>query len=195
MSKKNLIQSLLVELSHKSVGVPEFLKLAEENPDIIDFLNFKTLEELSEYVYEADYTEFNYLREEASRYLNKKHETIQKEIEEIVRSSQELGIDFPILLDAFQKSKEIYLTKKIKDNLENTEANQIKKGQMDKVNILAKNYGKKDPKKLKIELSSDNYDRPLVLNYDGRYYLVAGNTRLATASAMGIKPKIYLATL
>jgi hypothetical protein len=158
MSRKNLIQSLLVELSHKSVGVPEFLKLAEENPDIIDFLNFKTLEELSEYVYE-------------------------------------LGIEFPILLDAFQKSKEIYLTKKIKDNLENTEANQIKKGQMDKVNILAKNYGKKDPKKLKIELSSDNYDRPLVLNYDGRYYLVAGNTRLATASAMGIKPKIYLATL
>lgn len=192
---KNLIKSYLVELSHKSVGVPEFLKMAEENQDVIDFLNFKNLEELSEYVYESDYTEFNYLREQASRYLNKKHKTIQKELEEITRTSLELNIDFPTLLKAFENSKEVYLTKKIKDRLENSESNQVKKGEMDKVLSIAKKYGKTDPKKLKIELSSDNYDRPLVLSFDNRYYLVSGNTRLVTASAMGMKPKIYLATL
>lgn len=195
MSSKNKIREYLTELSHKSVGVPEFLDLVEKNPDVLEFLNFKSLEDLSEYVLESDYTEFNYLREQASRYLSKKHDTIQKEMPEIVRTSKELKIDLDALIEAFRKSKEIYLSKKIHERLENTESNQIKKGEMDKAISIAKKYGKKDPKKIKIELSSENYDRPLILNFNNRYYLVAGNTRLSTAAAMGMKPKIYLASL
>ena len=195
MNSKNRIRKYLTELSHRSVGVPEFLDLVEKNPDVLEFLNFKSIEDLSEHVLESDYTEFNYLREQASKYLSKKHDTIQKEMPELIRTSKELKLDLDTLVDAFRKSREIYLSKKIHDRLENTESNQINKGEMSKVISLSKQYGKEDPKKLKILLSSGNYERPLVLNFDNRYYLVAGNTRLSTASAMGIKPKIYLASL
>jgi hypothetical protein len=77
-------------------------------------------------------------------------------------------------------------------NLENTECNTIKKGEMKKVIALAKKYNKQNPLELKKALESGDYKRPLILKFGDRYHLVAGNTRLCTAMAMGIKPKVLI---
>ena len=198
---KNSIKNYLVELSSKSVGVDEFIKLIEDNPDLIDYLNFPNIEDIKEYVLYSDFAEFDQLRSEASKYLKNKYKTLESEMDEIQRTVQDLNrenvLDISVddLLNAFKKSKEITLDKKIWSKLENTESNQIKRGQFDKVLELAKKYDKTNPNNLKNQLKSGEYKRPLILNFGDRYYLVAGNTRLSTAAAMGIKPIVYLASI
>jgi len=198
---KNSIKNYLVELSGKSVGVDEFIKLIEDNPDLIDYLNFPNIEDIKEYILYSDFAEFDQLRSEASKYLKNKYKTLESEMDEIQRTVQDLNrenvLDISVddLLNAFRKSKEITLDKKIWSKLENTESNQIKRGQFDKVLDLAKKYDKTNPNNLKNQLKSGEYKRPLILNFGDRYYLVAGNTRLSTAAAMGIKPRVYLASI
>jgi len=198
---KNSIKNYLVELSSKSVGVDEFIKLIEDNPDLIDYLNFPNIEDIKEYILYSDFAEFDQLRSEASKYLKNKYKTLESEMDEIQRTVQDLNrenvLDISVddLLNAFKKSKEITLDKKIWSKLENTESNQIKRGQFDKVLELAKKYDKTNPNNLKNQLKSGEYKRPLILNFGDRYYLVAGNTRLSTAAAMGIKPIVYLASI
>lgn len=198
---KSTIKNYLVELSGKSVGVEEFIKLIENNPDLIDHLGFPNIEDIKEYVLYSDFEEFDQLRSEASKYMKNKFRNLDSEIDEIQRTVQDLNrdgiLDISVddLMNAFRKSKEIILDKKIWSKLENTESNQIKKGQFDKVMELAKRYNKSNPNNLREKLKSGDYKRPLVLNFGDRYYLVAGNTRLSTAAAMGMKPKVFLATI
>lgn len=198
---KNTIKNYLVELSSKSVGVEEFIKLIENNPDLIDHLGFPNIEDIKEYVLYSDFEEFDQLRSEASKYMKNKFRNLDSEMDEIQRTVQDLNrdgiLDISVddLMNAFRKSKEIILDKKIWSKLENTESNQIKKGQFDKVMELAKRYNKSNPNNLREKLKSGDYKRPLVLNFGDRYYLVAGNTRLSTAAAMGMKPKVFLATI
>lgn len=127
---------------------------------------------------------------------------IADEIEELQRVVQDLKRkeDFDIslgkLVTAFSKSKEVKLTNDIWDNLENTESNNIEKGQMNSVKKIAKRYGKTDPETLAKALESGEYHRPLIVKFDNdRYHLVAGNTRLCTAKAMGITPKVFIADM
>jgi hypothetical protein len=37
-----------------------------------------------------------------------------------------------------------------------------------------------------------DYHRPMILKFGDRYYLVAGNTRLSTAAALGIRPIVLI---
>jgi hypothetical protein len=99
------------------------------------------------------------------------------------------------VLSAFQNSKEVILDNNIWSKLENTESNQIKKGEMKKVVELAKKYNKSSPLKLKKAIQSGDYGRPLILKFGDRYHLVAGNTRLCTAAAMGVQPKVFIGEL
>ena len=99
------------------------------------------------------------------------------------------------LVDAFDKSKEVTLSDDIWGKLENTESNAIGKGDMDSVYHIAKTYDKSDPDKLKSKFEDGSYKRPLILKFDNRYHLVGGNTRLCTASAMGINPKVFIGVL
>ena len=198
---KSTIKNYLVELSSKSVGVEEFIKLIENNPDLIDHLGFPNIEDIKEYVLYSDFEEFDQLRSEASKYMKNKFRNLDSEMDEIQRTVQDLNrdgiLDISVddLMNAFRKSKEVILDKKIWSKLENTESNQIKKGQFDKVIELAKRYNKSNPNNLREKLKSGDYKRPLVLNFGDRYYLVAGNTRLSTAAAMGMKPKVFLASI
>lgn len=198
---RNSIKGYLVELSNKSVGVEEFIKLIEDNTDLIDHLGFPNIEDIKEYVLYSDFEEFDQLRSEASKYMKNKFRNLDSEMDEIQRTVQDLNrdgiLDISVddLMNAFRKSKEIILDKKIWSKLENTESNQIKKGQFDKVIELAKRYNKSNPNNLREKLKSGDYKRPLVLNFGDRYYLVAGNTRLSTAAAMGMKPKVFLASI
>jgi hypothetical protein len=65
-------------------------------------------------------------------------------------------------------------------------------GDFDAVDEIAKKYDKTDPKILAKALKSGVYKRPLILNINDSYILVAGNTRLCTAAAMGMKPKVFI---
>jgi hypothetical protein len=48
---------------------------------------------------------------------------------------------------------------------------------------------------LKKALKSGDYPRPMILKYGDRYHLVAGNTRLCTAAALGMKPQVLIAEI
>ncbi len=66
---------------------------------------------------------------------------------------------------------------------------------MKKVIQIAKKYNKENPLVLKKALQSGDYKRPLILKFGDRFHLVAGNTRLCTAAAMGMKPKVLIGEL
>ena len=68
-------------------------------------------------------------------------------------------------------------------------------GELKKVLDLDKKYKKQDPKRLKTALLSGDYRRPLILQLGNRYHLVAGNTRLSTAAALGMTPKVIIGKL
>ena len=126
---------------------------------------------------------------------------IEGEMEEIQRVAQYLNRDegFHVkvneLVDIFEKSIETTLSDDVWKKLENTESNTIKKGDMDAAQKVSKMYDKSDPDKLKRRFEDGSYKRPLILKFNDRYHLVAGNTRLSTAAAMGINPKVFIGVL
>tara|TARA_Y100000589_G_scaffold327052_1_gene368118 strand:- start:3569 stop:5374 length:1806 start_codon:yes stop_codon:yes gene_type:complete len=87
------------------------------------------------------------------------------------------------------------LSSEIWDVLENTESNEIEKGDFDSVFRLAQRYGKSNPLKLIKKLKEGSYNPPIIVRYDDNYRLVAGNTRLCTASALGITPEVLIVDL
>jgi len=129
---------------------------------------------------------------------NKKRPNISGEMDEFQRLSQELSRDENIeisvedIVKSFENAEEKTLTKDIWKKLENTESNEIEKGDMDSVIKVAKKYNKTNPKKLAQSLKSGNYSRPLILKLGDRYILVAGNTRLCTSAALGMEPKVFI---
>ena len=66
---------------------------------------------------------------------------------------------------------------------------------MDKVEKLAKKYNKTSPKILAKAITKDEYQPPIILKFGDRYHLVAGNTRLCTAAALGINPRVIIGEL
>jgi len=136
--------------------------------------------------------------------LNKENHirpNIEGEMDELQRLSQDLKRDEDIdvsvddLVKAFQESEEQTLSNDVWINLENTESNEIEKGDWDSVMNIAKKYKKTNPKKLKISIEKGDYSRPLIVKLGERYILVAGNTRLCTAAAMGVNPKVFIANI
>jgi len=123
---------------------------------------------------------------------------IEGEMDEFQRISQDLRRDEKIdisveeLVRAFDGLKEQTLTDDVWPKLENTESNEIEKGDMDAVNDIAKMYHKTDPNKLIKVIKSGDYHRPLILKMGDRYILIAGNTRLCTAAAMGVNPMVFI---
>lgn len=126
---------------------------------------------------------------------------LENEMDELQRVVQDLSRDEDItvsvdeLVNVFNDAKEVTLSDEIWSNLENTESNEIKKGDMDSVMNIAKTYKKTNPNKLVQAIKSGEYKRPLILKFGDRYHLVAGNTRLCTAAAMGVNPKVYIGTI
>jgi hypothetical protein len=123
---------------------------------------------------------------------------IQGEMDEFQRLSQDLAREDDInisvdeIVNAFKKSKEETLSSDVWAELENTESNEIEKGDINSVMKIAKMYNKTNPKKLVEVLKSGSYQRPLILKLGGRHILVAGNTRLCTAAAIGMNPKVFI---
>lgn len=131
-------------------------------------------------------TDSNFIRESVN---------IDNEFEEIERviQDEDLNIKPELLLKLFKDSKEVKLTNDIWTKLENTDSNDLKKDDWDYVSDIAKKYNKTNPNILKKSLEDNTYDKPLIIKYNNRYILVAGNTRLTTARAMGINPNVVIA--
>ena len=123
---------------------------------------------------------------------------IEGEMDEFQRISQDLRRDEKIdisveeLVRSFDGLKEQTLTDDVWPKLENTESNEIEKGDIEAVNDIAKMYNKTNPKKLIKAIKSGEYERPLILKMGDRYILIAGNTRLCTAAAMGVNPMVFI---
>jgi hypothetical protein len=129
--------------------------------------------------------------------LRRKKDPINDEIEEIERTVEDLsrkGIETSVddVVNAFRKGVEIEIPLEVWGKLENTHSNQIKMGEMDKVRKIAKEFNKTNPTKLAKALMGGVYDRPMILKFGDRYYLVAGNTRLSTAAALGMTPMVLI---
>lgn len=126
---------------------------------------------------------------------------IQSEMDEIERAVQDLSRDEDIDISVkevkqkFKDAKPKKLTKSIWSKLENTESNEINKGDMESVEKIAKKYNKTNPNKLKKSLESGDYNPPMIIQFGDRYHLVAGNTRLCTAAAMGITPNVLIVNI
>ena len=123
---------------------------------------------------------------------------IEGEMDEFQRISQDLRRDEKIdvsveeLVRSFEGLKEQTLTDDVWPKLENTESNEIEKGDIEAVNDIAKMYNKTNPKKLIKAIKSGEYKRPLILKMGDRYILIAGNTILCTAAAMGVNPMVFI---
>lgn len=126
---------------------------------------------------------------------------IEGEMDEIQRLSQDLKRDEDIdvsadeIVKSFENSEEQTLTDEIWVKLENTESNEIEEGDWDSVMKVARMYKKTNPKKLKKSIETGEYKRPLIVKLGERYILMAGNTRLCTAAAMGVNPKVFIADI
>ena len=192
------IRGLIYELAPHSSGVQEFIAKVQEKPELLKHMNFRNIEDLLDYIDNANYEEFSQLRDEVNHFISRRKKYFQSEMDEFERVAQDLsrdeGIEISVnqLLDAFEKAKEVKISNNIWSRLENTESNQIKKGEINKVIALAKQYNKQHPKELKKALLSGDYRRPLILKFGDRYHLVAGNTRLCTAAAIGIQPQVLI---
>ena len=192
-------EEILYEISPKSSGVGNFLEFMKNNPSYIIQIGFKDYQWLEDYVESATYDEFVELLDELETILKQKDKYIGDEMDEIERAVQDLSRDGVIeitvqdVVRAFTKAKEIVIPKDVWLKLENTESNQIKKGEMKKVIAIAKQYNKTSPLELKKALVKDEYNPPLILKFGDRYHLVAGNTRLCTAAALGMRPRVIIA--
>lgn len=126
---------------------------------------------------------------------------LEREMDEIERAVQDLsrdeGMDISVedVISAFRNGQELKIPDEVWSKLENTESNLINKGEMYKVKKLAKRYGKSNPINLAKKLIIGNYQRPLILKFGDRYHLVAGNTRLSTAAALGMRPIVIIGEL
>lgn len=126
---------------------------------------------------------------------------LKGEMDELQRVVQDLSRDENIemtvdeLVDAFNNSNEERISNNVWEKLENTESNEIEKGDMKAVHKIAKTYNKTNPQKLAQSFADGDYSRPLIIQFGDRYHLVAGNTRLCTAAALGIKPYVFIAKI
>ena len=195
------IKKIIYELSPQSSGVDEFLKKVQEFPELLVHLNFDTFSHLKDYIEESGYSDFEQLQKEVEYFLDRRDRYFHSEIPELERVvkmlKKEFGVEITVdeLINKLSSSKETKLQPNVWSNLENTESNQIKKGEIKKVIDLAKKYKKQNPLELKKALLSGDYKRPLIVKFKDRYHLISGNTRLSTAAAIGIKPMVLIIEL
>jgi hypothetical protein len=119
---------------------------------------------------------------------------LQRVVQDLSRD-ENINISVDELVKKFNDSNEERLSDNVWKKLENTESNEIEKGDMKAVYKIAKMYNKTNPKKLSQSFSDGDYKRPLIVQFGDRYHLVAGNTRLCTAAALGIKPYVFIAKI
>jgi len=141
------------------------------------------------------------LRGHTGEGINESRKDIKKERDDIERAVQDLNrfhnfdVSYEEMVKEIENTSPVELDKEIWRKLENTESNDIEKDGFDKVFDIANKYNKSNPLKLKKKFLDGTYNCPLIVRFEDRYWLVAGNTRLCTAAAMGMTPLVIIADL
>jgi cytidyltransferase-like protein len=119
---------------------------------------------------------------------------VAREESEIERTAEVFNIPLEDLKYAFTAGSMVILSDDIWSKLENSDSYGVTS--LDDAIKLAKQYGK-NWKSILIAIKNGTImDPPMVLNYDKtRYYLVGGNTRLMFYKALGVTPKVLMATI
>jgi len=119
---------------------------------------------------------------------------VARESEEIERTAEVFNIPLEDLKYAFTAGGMVILSDDIWSKLENSDSYDVTS--LDDAIKLAKQYGKNWKPTLTAIRDGVVMDPPMILNYDKtRYYLVGGNTRLMFYKALGVTPKVLMATI
>ncbi|MCB9811476.1 hypothetical protein H6783_01025 [Candidatus Nomurabacteria bacterium] len=121
-----------------------------------------------------------------------KYPEIESEVGEFKRVAQTFHEDVNYLISAAHLGELVVLDDKIWDTLENTDSNSFSAGEWSAVENCAAEVNR-DWRTLKAKIDSGaTLDAPIIMKWGEKYHLVAGNTRLMVARAMGLTPKVLL---
>jgi len=119
---------------------------------------------------------------------------VAREESEIERTAEVFNIPLEDLKYAFTAGSMVILSDDIWSKLENSDSYNVTS--LDDAIKLAKQYGKNWKSILTAIKDGTIMDPPMILNYDKtKYYLVGGNTRLMFYKALGVTPKVLMATI
>ncbi len=122
--------------------------------------------------------------------------SIEEESGEFERVAKDLDMNVAALMGAARKGKLVDLSDKVWKSMENTDSwHNIKPGDFETVESLARGYGRDVERIKSAYVSGGTLPAPIVVSFDNRNTLLGGNTRLMIARAMGIRPKILLVSL
>lgn len=200
--KNRMLIDVLRTLSHEWVHEYQFQKLGLDDKKKIQDIGGPE-ENMSNvlsgiFIKKFDQSNPNFKNKLYEGKKGEKNNSIYDEIEEIERTVEDLsrnyGIDTSVdeIVGALKSADEIEIPYSVWARLENTHSNTIRVGEMDKVKEIAKEFDKANPLKLAKDLKKGVYNRPLILKFEDRYYLIAGNTRLSTAAAIGMTPFVII---
>jgi hypothetical protein len=200
--KNRMLIDILRTLSHEWVHEYQFQKLGLDDKKKIQDIGGPE-ENMSNvlsgiFIKKFDQGNPNFKNQLYEGKKGEKNNSIYDEIEEIERTVEDLsrnyGIDTSVdeIVTALKNANEIEIPYQVWARLENTHSNLIRVGEMDKVKEIAKEFDKANPLKLAKDLKKGVYNRPLILKFEDRYYLIAGNTRLSTAAALGMTPFVII---
>jgi hypothetical protein len=200
--KNRMLIDILRTLSHEWVHEYQFQKLGLDDKKKIQDVGGPE-ENMSNvlsgiFIKKFDQSHPNFKNKLYEGKKGEKNNSIYDEIEEIERTVEDLsrnyGIDTSVeeIVRALKNADEIEIPYQVWARLENTHSNLIRVGEMDKVKKIAKEFDKANPLKLAKDLKKGVYNRPLILKFEDRYYLIAGNTRLSTAAAIGMVPLVII---
>lgn len=202
LAKKRMLIDILRTLSHEWVHEYQFQKLGLDDKKKMQDIGGPE-ENMSNvlsgiFIKKFDQGNPNFKNQLYEGKKGEKNNSIYDEIEEIERTVEDLsrnyGIDTSVeeIVEALKNADEIEIPYQVWARLENTHSNSIRVGEMDKVKEIAKEFDKANPLKLAKDLKKGDYNRPLILKFEDRYYLIAGNTRLSTAAAIGMTPFVII---
>lgn len=112
------------------------------------------------------------------------------ELGELKRTALELNISYQKLLSAYKNGNITKLNDRDWSMLQNTDSWETT--DMSYVKKYANEYGRDVDRLVNAFLQDEKMDAPIVLSIDDSMYLVAGNTRLMVARALGIIPYVWL---
>lgn len=119
---------------------------------------------------------------------------VMSEKGEFERVASAFNLDVSVLLFSAQDAKLVSLNDDVWENLENTDSGDIEVDGWEKVRECSESQPQlRDWELLRDRLQSGQAtDAPIVMKFGDRYHLVAGNTRLMAAKALGVRPQILL---
>lgn len=147
------------------------------------------------------------LREKMPRFVRPE---IAGEKDEIVRVIKEFFADMQPtpspeqLIELFEKASIVELSDADWERLENTDSfHGVQAGDVERARTITEDYNKELPEQYHRDFDAllaafkkgNDIECPMIIAHNNRTHLVSGNTRLMIMRALGIRPRVIIATL